>query len=128
MPRPSLSYHEKILRKAIGKNLKRLSEGRRKQKYPQHTNIPTSTLSGYFAERSTINPENTEKLATFFNVSLEKIDPRFSRNMLFLEDSDDEEYSLTVEILDMIEQLNKENKYKAFINTQKLLINQEKTN
>ncbi|MCX0141076.1 hypothetical protein NMW38_26580, partial [Escherichia coli] len=90
--------------------------------------IPTSTLSGYFAERSTINPENTEKLATFFNVSLEKIDPRFSRNMLFLEDSDDEEYSLTVEILDMIEQLNKENKYKAFINTQKLLINQEKTN
>ena len=48
--------------------------------------------------------------------------------MLFLEDGDDEEYSLTVEILDMIEQLNKENKYKAFINTQKLLINQEKTN
>ncbi|EZY90561.1 TPA: helix-turn-helix domain-containing protein [Staphylococcus aureus] len=128
MPRPSLSYHEKILRKTISKNLKRLSEGKTQAEISQHTNIPTSTLSGYFAERSTINPENTEKLATFFNVSLEKIDPRFSRNMLFLEDSDDEEYSLTVEILDMIEQLNKENKYKAFINTRKLLINQEKTN
>ncbi|HGO3894079.1 helix-turn-helix transcriptional regulator [Staphylococcus aureus] len=128
MPRPSLSYHEKILRKTISKNLKQLSEGKTQAEISQHTNIPTSTLSGYFAERSTINPENTEKLATFFNVSLEKIDPRFSRNMLFLEDSDDEEYSLTVEILDMIEQLNKENKYKAFINTQKLLINQEKTN
>ncbi|EJE57377.1 TPA: helix-turn-helix domain-containing protein [Staphylococcus aureus] len=126
MPRPSLSYHEKILRKAISKNLKRLSEGKTQAEISQHTNIPTSTLSGYFAERSTINPENTEKLATFFNVSLDKIDPRFSRNILFLDDSDDEEYSLTVEILDMIEQLNKENKYKAFINTQKLLINQEK--
>ncbi|PHK48779.1 helix-turn-helix domain-containing protein [Staphylococcus edaphicus] len=128
MPRPSLSYHEKLLRKAISKNLKKLSEGRTQAEISESTNIPTSTLSGYFAERSTINPENTEKLANFFNVSLDKIDPRYSRNILFLEDNDDEDHSLEIEILDMIEQLNKENKYKAFINTQKLLINQKENN
>ncbi len=72
-----------LKKKTISKNLKRLSEGKTQAEISQHTNIPTSTLSGYFAERSTINPENTEKLATFFNVSLEKIDPRFSRNMCY---------------------------------------------
>lgn len=42
------------------------------------TGIPVSTLSGYFAERSTINAANVQKLADALNVAKSAIDPRFA--------------------------------------------------
>lgn len=41
------------------------------------TGIPASTLTGYFKGTSLPSPKNVQKLADFFGVSKEDIDPRF---------------------------------------------------
>lgn len=82
MPRNPLSQYEKELRKKIAINLKNLSGNLTQYEISSKTGIPTSTLSGYFAERSTIKPGNAEKLANLFNVSIDEIDPRFKEDLL----------------------------------------------
>ncbi|WP_413770214.1 LexA family protein, partial [Vibrio vulnificus] len=41
------------------------------------TGIPVSTLSGYFAKRSTPNAGAVQKLADYFGVNKSDIDPRY---------------------------------------------------
>lgn len=81
MPRPQLNSYEKKLRKEISNNLKRLSQGMTQNQISNKTGIPSSTISGYFAQRSTINAGNAQKLATLFNVSIDEIDPRFKEEI-----------------------------------------------
>lgn len=81
MPRPQLNDYEKKLRKEISNNLKKLSNGMTQNQISDNTGIPSSTISGYFAQRSTINAGNAQKLADFFNVSIDEIDPRFKEEI-----------------------------------------------
>lgn len=76
MGRPKLSDFEKRLRLQIATNLKNLAKGMTQREISENTNIPASTLSGYFNETSTISPENLKILAAFFNVDPKMIDPR----------------------------------------------------
>lgn len=87
MPRLPLSSYEKNLRKQIATNLKSLSKGVTQNTISKVTGIPASTISGYFAERSTINPGNAQKLADYFKVTIDEIDPRFKDNLLNIEHS-----------------------------------------
>ncbi len=77
MGRPGLSAFEKKVRSQISMNLKNLTKGMTQREISEKTNIPASTLSGYFNETSTITPENLKILAEFFNVERREIDPRF---------------------------------------------------
>ena len=78
MPRTELTIYEKAVRKIIAENLKRLTKGMTQNQLSEKTGIPQSTLSGYFAERSTPDPGRVQKIADALNVSKEEIDPRFS--------------------------------------------------
>lgn len=78
MPRAKLTAFEKEVRKNIALNLKRLTKGMKQYQLSEKTGIPTSTLSGYFAERSTPDPANVQIIADALGVSKEEIDPRFS--------------------------------------------------
>lgn len=78
MARTELTSFEKDIRSRIATNLKYLTNGMTQAQISDKTGIPASTLSGYFAERSTINPGNLQKLADFLGVSKGMIDPRFS--------------------------------------------------
>lgn len=78
MPRTELTIYEKAVRKIIAENLKRLTKGMTQFQLSEKTGIPASTLSGYFAERSTPDPGRVQKIADALNVSKEEIDPRFS--------------------------------------------------
>lgn len=80
MPRTPLSYEDKEIRKIIADNLKKLTHGYTRAQLSDMTNIPTSTLSGYFTEKSTISMENAEKIAEQFNVDKADIDPRYTRS------------------------------------------------
>lgn len=77
MPRTELTSFEKDIRSKIAENLKYLSGDLTQAQISDSTGIPASTLSGYFSERSTINPGNLQKLADFFRVPKGFIDPRF---------------------------------------------------
>lgn len=77
MPRNPLSNFEKKLRKEIANNLKTHTKGITQQELSEMTGIPTSTLSGYFAERSTINAGNSQKIADALKIDKQDIDPRF---------------------------------------------------
>lgn len=78
MPRTELTVFEKAVRKIIAHNLKRLTKGMTQYQLSERTGIPQSTLSGYFAERSTPDPGRVQKIADALGVSKEEIDPRFS--------------------------------------------------
>ncbi len=78
MPRTELTIFEKAVRKLIAENLKRLTKGMTQYQLSERTGIPQSTLSGYFAERSTPDPGRVQKIADALGVSKEEIDPRFS--------------------------------------------------
>lgn len=82
MPRNSLSDFEKKLRKQISDNLKKYSSHLTQNELSRLTGIPASTISGYFAMRSTPNAGNIQKLATALNCSKSDLDPRFSTNTL----------------------------------------------
>ena len=75
MARSKLSVFDMRLRETISSNLKRLTNGMTQEDLSNLTGIPQSTLSGYFAKRSTINAGNLQKIADALNVSKEDIDP-----------------------------------------------------
>ena len=79
MPREPLSNFDKATRNKISTNLKRLTEsmGLTQAELSAKVNIPASTLSGYFAERSTISAGNLQKLSDFFGVKKGDIDERY---------------------------------------------------
>ena len=88
MARPSLSEYDKKLRRTISENLKRLTSNYTQQQLSEMTGIPVSTLSGYFAQRSTPNAGNVQKIADALHVQKSDIDPRFSPKALKSESSD----------------------------------------
>ncbi len=88
MARPSLSEYDKKLRRTISENLKRLTCNYTQQQLSEMTGIPVSTLSGYFAQRSTPNAGNVQKIADALHVQKSDIDPRFSPKALKSESSD----------------------------------------
>lgn len=77
MPRNKLSPLDIKVREDISNNLKRLAHGRTQQRISNETGIPVSTLSGYFAKRSTPNAGAVQKLADYFGVNKSDIDPRY---------------------------------------------------
>nr|DAS19670.1 MAG TPA: Repressor protein CI [Caudoviricetes sp.] len=87
MARPSLSEYDKKLRRTISENLKRLTSNYTQQQLSEMTGIPVSTLSGYFAQRSTPNAGNVQKIADALHVQKSDIDPRFSPKALKSESS-----------------------------------------
>lgn len=78
MPRTELSDYDKLVRKTIAQNLKRLTKHMTQFQLSDKTGIPPSTLSGYFAERSTPDAGRVQIIADALGVSKEEIDPRFS--------------------------------------------------
>lgn len=83
MARNPLNDYDKKVRNSISTNLKKLLESRglTQVELSELVNIPASTLSGYFAERSTPTPGNIQKLADFFKVKKGDIDPRYDYNV-----------------------------------------------
>lgn len=79
MARKPLSAEDREIRKIIAANLKRITHGYTRAQVSDMTGIPTSTLSGYFIEKSTISNENAEIIANKFGVDKADIDPRYSR-------------------------------------------------
>lgn len=77
MPRNKLSIPEKIARKVIADNLTKFSHGMTQAELSEKTGIPKSTLSGYFAQRSTPNAGNLEKISGALHVDKSDIDPRY---------------------------------------------------
>lgn len=78
MPRNKLSPYDRKVRETISTSLKKLGKTYTQQQVSDGTGIPVSTLSGYFAKRSTPNEQAVQKLANFFGVSIGDIDPRYS--------------------------------------------------
>lgn len=66
MSRNKLSPLEVKIREQISNNLKRLSHGITQKEISFKTGIPESTISGYFAKRSTPNAGAVQKLSDFF--------------------------------------------------------------
>lgn len=77
MPRNKLSTPEKMARKVISDNLIKYSHGMTQAELSEKTGIPKSTLSGYFAQRSTPNAGNLEKISIALHVKKSDIDPRY---------------------------------------------------
>lgn len=79
MARESLSEFDKLTRKKIALNLKKLidEQGLTQTELSSKLKIPASTLSGYFSERSTIQAGNLQKIADYFNVEKGDIDERY---------------------------------------------------
>lgn len=80
MPRSGLTPQEITLKPIIAGHLNKLLEDSGKKKVDIHNScgIPASTLTDYFAGRTLPSPENVQKLADFFHVTLGDIDPRFT--------------------------------------------------
>ncbi|MBO0450787.1 helix-turn-helix domain-containing protein [Candidatus Enterococcus murrayae] len=79
MGRPPINEFERKLREDISNNLKRITKGKTQAQISELTGIPTSTLSGYFAKRSTIKEDNLEIIADKFRVDKSDIDPRYRK-------------------------------------------------
>lgn len=100
MARNRLSEPEKIVRVQISNNLKYLTRNMTQRHLSELTGIPPSTLSGYFAQRSTPNAGALQKMADALHVKKSDIDPRYKEvqgeaqlatlpsNMSYLYDSD----------------------------------------
>lgn len=82
MPRNKLSKFDKELRAKISANLKKYTEGITQYELSEMTGIPVSTLSGYFAMRSTPNAGNIQKIADALHIDKSDLDPRFSNSIL----------------------------------------------
>lgn len=84
MARSPLNDYDKQVRKTISTNLRQLleSSGLTQVELAERVNIPASTLSGYFAERSTPTAGNVQKLADYFKVNKGDIDPRYYHEVL----------------------------------------------
>lgn len=82
MPRNKLSKFDKELRAQISANLKKYTDGITQYELSEMTGIPVSTLSGYFAMRSTPNAGNIQKIADALHIVKSDLDPRFSNSIL----------------------------------------------
>lgn len=82
MPRNKLSKFDKELRAQISANLKKYTDGITQYELSEMTGIPVSTLSGYFAMRSTPNAGNIQKIANALHIDKSDLDPRFSNSIL----------------------------------------------
>lgn len=82
MPRNKLSKFDKELRAQISTNLKKYTDGITQYELSEMTGIPVSTLSGYFAMRSTPNAGNIQKIADALHIDKSDLDPRFSNSIL----------------------------------------------
>lgn len=78
MPRNKISDFDKKIRAAIAQNLKKYTSSITQGQLSEMTGIPASTISGYFAERSTPNAGQVQKIADALGVDKADIDPRFS--------------------------------------------------
>ncbi|MFR0613865.1 LexA family protein [Lactobacillus porci] len=80
MPRYGLTPQEKELKRIISTKLNELlaKTSYRKADVVRQTGISESTVYDYFGGKTLPSPENIEKLARFFHVSKEEIDPRFA--------------------------------------------------
>lgn len=82
MPRNKLSKFDKELRAQISANLKKYTDGITQYELSEMTGIPVSTLSGYFAMRSTPNAGNIQKIADALHIDKSDLDPRFPNSIL----------------------------------------------
>ena len=82
MPRNKLSKFDKEPRAQISANLKKYTDGITQYELSEMTGIPVSTLSGYFAMRSTPNAGNIQKIADALHIDKSDLDPRFSNSIL----------------------------------------------
>lgn len=82
MPRNKLSKFDNELRAQISANLKKYTDGITQYELSEMTGIPVSTLSGYFAMRSTPNAGNIQKIADALHIAKSDLDPRFSNSIL----------------------------------------------
>lgn len=78
MPRNKLSPIDRQVRHQIAQNLKFYSKSMTQRQLADKTDIPASTLSGYFAERSTPNAGALEKIASALGINKSDIDPRYA--------------------------------------------------
>lgn len=78
--KPRFTPQDKEVREKFSTNLKALMNSHNyTQKYvSKYTNIARSTISDYYNGHTVPSNENLEKLAHFFNVRPEELDPRFS--------------------------------------------------
>jgi transcriptional regulator with XRE-family HTH domain len=81
MPRNQLSKFDKELRSTISANLKKYTSHLTQGQLSAMTGIPASTLSGYFAMRSTPNAGNLQKIVDSLNINKSDIDPRFAEKL-----------------------------------------------
>ena len=82
MARATLSTFDKHLRQTISANLKKYMGDMTQAELSEISGIPTSTISGYVAMRSTPTAGNVERLASVLNVKKSDIDPRFNSSIL----------------------------------------------
>lgn len=76
--RNQLSSLDKKARYDIAQNLKKLTYGITQKQLSAKTGIPASTLSGYFAHRSTPDDSALQKIADAIGVKKNDIDPRYN--------------------------------------------------
>lgn len=78
MPRANYTPQEKQLKSVIAGNLNKLlsKTAYKKADVVRQTGISESTVYDYFNGKVLPSPKNVEKLAEFFRVSNEEIDPR----------------------------------------------------
>ena len=77
MARNKISEFDRKIRAEIAKNLKKYASAITQGQLSEMTGIPASTISGYFAERSTPNAGQVQKIADALGVNKADIDPRF---------------------------------------------------
>ncbi len=88
MSRNKLSCFDRNLRKQISENLKKHASHLTQYQLSKITGIPASTLSGYFAMRSTPNAGAVQKIANALHVNKSEIDPRFTSTAFPSADTD----------------------------------------
>lgn len=83
MPGKSLTPQEMEYKKIISSRLNELllKSGKKKSDITRQMGLPASTLTGYFGGKRLPSEENVVKLASFFNVSEDYIDPRLDPNI-----------------------------------------------
>lgn len=109
MPRTELTPQDKEYKKVISATLNELLQlsGKKQIDITRQTDIPASTLTGYFKGTRLPSPVNVQKLADFFNVLKSDVDPRFKK----ISESDTD--GLRIRLLSKYEKLNTENKKKV---------------
>jgi transcriptional regulator with XRE-family HTH domain len=78
MARNQLSDFDRKIRKEISENLKKYTSHMTQGELSRLTGIPASTLSGYFAMRSTPNAGTIQKIADALKLEKSDLDPRFA--------------------------------------------------